>query len=470
MHARGWIKGCFAVGAIVLFISAPLPDPAAGQTKKKSAKEAKAALAFPPTLPDGKTVVTDQSDLFLKAPANVLRDGVTIAKTAPKVDFLYYPCQTYPAKIWSNWGDGLAVNGKYYSSIGDHNAPDGNAFVYEYDPATQVLRLLVNLRDIIRSMIGWYTPGKIHGRLDLGSDGMLYFSTHRGATNITTDKYHYEGDWIIRVDPKTAKAEIVAHGPVPKHCIPCSVLDPDRLIFYGGTAPGVAPKGAGEDNGVRFFAYDVKNKKVLFDGPNGPARYMIFAKSTGKIYYSPGKENMIGDLVCYDPAKGGAPYPIKASLGLRSATQETPQGMVYTVSKSQKKGGGAAIFAFNTKTETAEEIGPASVASNEYITSIDADPTGRYLYYVPGAHGGAHRDGTPIVQFDVKTRQRKVIAFLHPFYKDKYGSALVGTFSTAVDPRGDKLYVTWNVDRLDSRVWDCCAMTVIHIPESERMP
>ena len=48
----------------------------------------------------------------------------------------------------------------------------------------------------------------------------------------------------------------------------------------------------------------------------------------------------------------------------------------------------ASIYAFNTKTEKVENLGPAAVASNTYIGAIDADPTGRYLYYVPGAHGG----------------------------------------------------------------------------------
>lgn len=445
-----------------LLACALIPNGGAQEAKKKKAKKAETPWVTP-KLPDDKPVVSDVSDAFLKAPPGVLREGVTIAKTPPRVDFLFYPCQTYKGKIWSNWGDGLAANGKYYSSIGDHDAPDGNAFVYEYDPESMVLRLIANLRDILQIMMGWYTPGKIHSRLDMGKDGKLYFSTHRGSTTITTDKYGYKGDWIIRVDPKTTKAEVVAQGPVPKHCLPCSVLDPDRLIFYGGTAPG-----SKDDGGVHFLAYDVPNKKVLCDVPDGPARYMIFARSTGKIYYTPGKENAIGEVVCFDPAKGGAPYPIKANIGLRSATQETPDGMVYTVSKSMKKGGGATLFAFNTKTETAEEIGEAAVASNEYITSIDADPTGRYLYYIPGAHGGAQRDGTPVVQFDVKTRTRKVIAFLHPYFKDKYGATLAGTFSTAVDPRGDKLYVTWNIDRAETRAWDCCGMTVIHIPESER--
>jgi|SRR5262245_7850087 len=420
-----------------------------------------------PALPDGKTVVTDTSDDFLK-PTATLKAGVTVAKTPPTIDFLFYPGQTYPGKPWSNWGDSLAVNGKYYASIGDHHAVNtkdghpGTGLVFEYDPERKDLRQLADVARVLNLPAGHYSPGKIHGRLDLGSDGWLYYSTHRGSTRVTTDQYHYEGDWILRTDSKSGKTEVVVRGPVPKHCIPTSVLDPDRLIFYGGTAPGTG----GEDEAVQFFAYDVKNRKLLYSGPDGPARYMIFAKSTGRVYYVPGKdEGMSGPLMRFDPATG-KPEKTKASLGLRAATQETPNGVVYTVSKDGK-GSEATLWAFNTKTEEVEKIGDAAVGVQAYIASLDADPTGRYLYYVPGAHGGGDVDGSPVVQFDVKTKSKKVIAFLHPLYKEKYGCTLQGTFSCAVDPKGDKLYVTWNVSR-GGKVWDCCALSVIHIPETER--
>jgi hypothetical protein len=427
-----------------------------GQAKKKDAAEVK----FPPTLPDGKEVATDTAAEFLKAPV-ALKEGVTIAKTAPTIDFLYYPGQTYAGKPWSNWGDSLAANGKYYASIGDHLAPAGNAFVYEYDPEKKALRRLVDVRKVLDLPDGHYTPGKIHGRLDLGDDGWLYFSTHRGSTNVTTDKFHYKGDWIIRHNPATGKSEVVVCGPVSKHCIPCSVLDPKRLIFYGGTAPG----DRSDNEGIQFFAFDLKEKKVLYAGPDGPARYMIFVKSTGRVYYTPG--NADGPLMRYDPDKGGAPVKIPGTIHIRTATQETPQGFVYTVAQGHK-GLEPTIYAFNTKTEEIQELGSAAVASQVYIASLDVDPSGRYLYYVLGAHGSSDIDGSPVVQFDTKTKQKKVLAFLHPFYREKYGCALRGTYSSAVDAAGDKLYITWNGNRGTGKAWDTCALTVIHIPESER--
>jgi len=427
--------------------------------RKKSRAEDTQSPALPPELPSGKSVVTISSPDLLKPPPSL--HDVPVAKTPPVVDFLYYPGQTYKGNPWSNWGDGVAVAGKYYSAIGDHKAPDGNAYVYEYDAASKSLKRIVDLRQLLDVPDGQYTPGKIHGRLDIGRDGRLYFSTHRGSTRVTTDEYGYKGDWIIRHNPKTSASEIVAHGPVGKNCMPCSVLDPDRLIFYGGTAAGDT-----SDKRNLFFAFDTVNRKLLYSGYGGPGRYMVFAKSTGRAYFTPDLE---GSLFRYDPEKGGPPVKLDQEIGIRAATQETPQGYVYTVSK-----GDAQIYRFDTRTEKVQPIGSAPIGTQNYITTIDADPTGRYLYYVPGAHGGSQKDGCAIIQFDVKKKTRKVIAFLHPFLKQQTGYTPLGTFSTAVGPAGDKLYITWNGNLGGTRrgrpTWDACALTVVHIPPPERLP
>lgn len=420
-----------------------------------------AELSFPPSLPGGRTVASDTSEEFLEPPDSIDPE-VEIARTPPNVDFLYYPGQGYPGKPWSVWGDGLAAGGKYYSAIGDHLAPRGNAFLFEYDPGTKRLRTLVDVQKLLGLPEGHYTPGKIHSRIDLGSDGWLYFATHRGSTRVTTDEYHYRGDWIIRHHPRTGKTEIVARGPVPKHCIPTSVLDPGRLIFYGSTAAGnrVDP--------VTFFAYDVRKRGVLHAVENGPYRYIIFARSTGRIYYV---NQDYGPLMRYDPADGKPPVQIPGRLGLRSATQETAGGYVYTVSTR----GDAAIWRFNTRTEKTERIGNARVGTQDYVTSLDVDPTGRYLYYVPGAHGGSQRDGSPVVRFDVKTGKKKILAFLYPFYSRKYGYVPLGTFGSAIDKKGEKLYITFNgnrggPDRRGRLPFDTCALTVVHISQSQRRP
>ncbi len=437
-------------------------------TTQAQSKTSTPPLSYPPKLSDGQLIVTDQSPDFIK-PVGPLRDGVTIAKTAPQIDFMYYPGQDYPGKPWSSWGDGCAAGTKYFSAISDHHSPRGTARVFEYDTVSKKLRMLADLKTILENNNAIpegmnYCPAKIHSRVDIGSDGWLYYSGHRGSPRTTDDKHGFLGDWIFRTHPETGKSEIVAAFPVAKHCLPCSVLDPKRLVYYAGTAHGTdAPA-----QGVQFLAYDAQHKKVLFSGPDGPARYMLFANSTGTVYYGPGGEGPTAPLLRFNPDKDQAPVPIGTEIGCRSATQEVGDGIIYTVSRDED----ATLWAFNTKTEKGEKIGTAVVAKHNYITTIDADPTGRFLYYIPGAHGGAIAEGSPVVQFDTKNRTKKVIAFLHPFYQSKYGYTPDGCFSSTVDPTGERLYVTWNGTRSPSpkgsSTWESCALTVIHIPASER--
>jgi len=414
---------------------------------------------YPPRLPDGNRSATFTGDDLLARPETVT--GAAVARDPPTVDFLYYPSQTYPAPTWSSWGDGSVHGGVYYSAIGDHDGPRGNAFVHAYDPQARRLRLLTDVASILGMPAGHYVPGKIHSRLQVASDGWLYYATHRGKTTVTTDAYHYRGDWILRTRPADGRTEVVAHGPVGKQCLPCSVLDPERLLFYGGTQAGDR-----SDKRHLFFAYDVRARRVRYSGYGGPSRAMILAASTGRVYFAPDQKGL---LHRYDPAdEGAAPKPVGPEVGLRAATFETPNGAVYAVGPKDEP----VLWRLDVRTEQVERLGPAPVGTCTYITTLDADPTGRFLYYVPGAHGGSREDGAAVVQFDTRTRHKKVVAFLHPALKKRFGYTPLGTFSAAVGPKGERLFITWN-GNLGGRkgrhlAWEACALTVLHIPESER--
>ena len=455
---------------VLILITAPV----AAQSDK-SQENALSSLEWPPKLPNGVEVATDQSSDFLIKPDSVqLEEGVEISETPPIIDFLYFPGQTHQSKLWSVWGDGSTTGTKYFTSIGDHNSPRGEGQVYEYDSETKKIRLLMNVKEFLEQsgMLPKdmdYTPGKIHSRTEMGSDGWIYFSTHRGSTtDNTTDARGYKGDNIYRVNPKTGQKEIAAVYPMPKHTIPAGVLDPNRLIYYGGTAQG----NDAADKGVWFIAYDVKNNKLLNKSPGGFDRCAIFSSSTGCVYWRGLPKTMDGSTEegtfgrKYDPKTNMITSCPQAPV-VRACTQETKDGIVYGFTADNKN-----LWAFNIKLETLKIIGQGMVATQTYVTSMDLDPvTQRYIYYVPGAHGGAAKDGTPIVQYDLKTNKRKVIAFLSKFYKEKYCYSMDGTFSTAVSPDGSILFVTWNGSRLpNAKDWDTSAMTAIHIPKSERLP
>jgi hypothetical protein len=96
---------------------------------------------------------------------------------------------------------------------------------------------------------------------------------------------------------------------------------------------------------------------------------ILFSRSTHKLYFTPG---LAGPLFRYDPIREARPVELDVEIGVRAATQETPQGYIYTISK-----GDAMIYRFDTKTEMVDCIGPASIGTQTYITTIDADPTGR---------------------------------------------------------------------------------------------
>ena len=438
-----------------------------GDAKKGEAKKRLSAVGpaaeFPPQPAGGENgtaVVSDESLEFLKRPATLQENaGVAMAKVAPRIDFAYFPGQDYAGKPWSNWGDSVWSNGKYYASIGDHLAPAGNAFVYEYDPQSQRFRELANVRKLLQLPEGHYTPGKIHTQLGIGLDGWLYFATHRGSTRVTTPENHFSGEWILRAKPESGEAQVVVHAPVPMHCIPTGMIDPQRMIFYGATAAGDYSKPD-----IHFFAYDLRQRKVLCDVPDGPSRAMILSSSSGRVYYAQGRD---GDLMRFDPGADQPPKKIANGLSIRAASSETASGIVYFVSYPEQ-GERATLHTFDTKSEQVQQIGNADVGSQSYITSLDVDATGRYLYYIPGAHGGAEQDGAAVVQYDLQKNSKKVLACLHPFYKEKYGCALVGTYSYALNADGSDLYVTWNANRSGGRAWDTCALTVIHIPQSER--
>ncbi len=427
-----------------------------------SGKEPDAGISWPPRLPGDVKSVTIEDDRLLQ-PGAELRDGVLVAKVPPKVRFIYYDCQTYAGKPWSVWGDGVVVDGSYYSSVGDHLSPEGDAYVYRYDPETGELTSLMDLRGLLNRPEGTYTPGKIHSRLDVGRDGWLYFSTHRGSTKVALDPANaFGGDWIVRVHPRDGEAEVVAHAPAEMQSLPTGMLDGERMIWYAGTADGLNQRDP------LFLAYDVEGRETLFSSERGPHRAMILSTSTGKLYFTAEKPGgpEPGRLQAFDPRMPGKLHATDARLGMRAATMETPDGLVYTID-------GDILWSFDVKTEEVENLGGSAVASQTYTTSIDADPTGRYLYYIPGAHGGAEKDGTPVVQYDTLRGVRKVICFLHPVLEREAGYIPIGTFGAALSEDGGTLFVTWNgaheYEGKEKRVpFRSVGMTAIEIPGSER--
>src|SRR4029079_10114616 len=110
------------------------------------------------------------------------------------------------------------------------------------------------------------------------------------------------------------------------------------------------------------------------------------------------------------------------SPGMRSASAESRDGRIYGVTH-----GTGELYCYSKKDDTLTLLGKACL-TGAYVTVVALSPDDRFLYYLPGAHGQSYKHGTPVVQYDIANKTRKVLAFLIPPFEKEYGYAPGGTY------------------------------------------
>jgi hypothetical protein len=195
------------------------------------------------------------------------------------------------------------------------------------------------------------------------------------------------------------------------------------------------------------------------------------ASDAGKnlIQYDP-KRNRFTLLDAPMPAdEVGEKHPVTVMRA--STSKRGPDGLFYGVTLAGQ------MFTFDPEMEQIVDRGTCWPGAQRYTTSLARSPGGRYIYYVPGAHGMGNRDGSPLIQYDTCTETRKVIAFLAPYYAEKYGYTPSGSFSIKLDDRGERLFICWNGGFFEPEValgekpaslFLHNALMLVHIPASER--
>jgi hypothetical protein len=145
-----------------------------------------------------------------------------------------------------------------------------------------------------------------------------------------------------------------------------------------------------------------------------------------------------------------------------------PDGLFWGVSSNGQ------LFTFDPEKEEVLSKGYNWPGEQRYTASMDRSPGGRYVYYAPGAHGAGYLDGSPVVQYDTRTGQKKVLAFMFPYYYEKYGYTPGGTFSIRLDNKGERLFILWNGAFVEhkpgqeSDTFGQCSVMVVNIPTNER--
>jgi hypothetical protein len=406
--------------------------------------------------------VTLTTEDFLKVPAGVTGKDFTVAKAAPVVDVCIVPGLDNSRKgtLWSSWGDGCVhSNGKYYTSMGDHLGIDATSHVYEYDPATKMMRRIIDVLQAIGHMLGLYGHGKIHSGIYEGDDGCLYFTTYWGKPKEVEAAFTkgFKGSLLLRYNPKTNKTENLG-AIVPQQGLPASAFDAKRqLLYFHAVYKG------------NIAVYDIKAAKVRFlggaDQTEGQRSFLVSA--SGKVYFS----STEGRLGYYDPASnklGECKVQLPASPGakkgdvLRASARPTKSGLLYGMTAAGR------MFSFDPKAETVKDLG-ANWQNGDYTAAMVLSPDEKYLYFAPGAHGSGNKTGAPVIQYTIATGQRKVLAFLKEPLLEKLKYNIGGTYNLQIDGRGEQLFFTFNGANPGQKgTFGQPAVVVVHVPVAER--
>jgi len=224
--------------------------------------------------------------------------------------------------------------------------------------------------------------------------------------------------------------------------------------------------------------YDVLNRKTLFAGipPDNISlnlRSTLLDERTGLLYSTDNNKNHT--FICYDQRTNRfrhltcatPPNPVTGkNYNLRAYTEyRSPDNIFYCMDQV------GTMFKFYPEEERTEYM-DINWDTGVYTTSLAISPKFRYLYYVPGSHGGTMNLETPVVQYDLLNGKKKAIAFLNPYYHEKYGYAATGTYGIELSPDGSYLVICMNggfgADRHKAK-FEQTAIFVVHIPESERV-
>ena len=463
-------------------------------------------------------VVVDKDPKMIKPPeeiAPLLGGKFVVAEEPPEIEFAIIPVEPQflgesPVKVskdvsnyfgpwkiaeitntpgpWTHFSQGNydPGTGKFYTSVGDHAKYGAHIFIVEYDPAAKKVRCLPEINRVLGRTKTQFSEGKIHGWLD------FYKSKHLDKEHLWYCTYWskypepdeedfatgYTGGHIISQDVTTG--DIVDYGvPIDRASFPYHRVDTRRGILYAVGMFG------------EFLAWDINKQKTSWAGylPEGLAwwnRAIMIDEKTGCVYttnmhesdtkkhfieYNP-HTNRFRQLDCHVPPESSNAIRSdgKGNHGhMRAQTiHRGPDGLFWCITY------GGQLFTFDPEKEEVVDRGVIWPHGQRYTCAMERSPGGRYVYYVPCSPRFYYTDASPIIQYDTQTGTRKVLAFMFPYYRDKYGFTASQAFSVKLDDEGGKLFVTWNGGFIEHEVegkddtFGQCAVMVLHIPEGER--
>lgn len=443
--------------------------------------ESTAALPWPPRLLGANSgTITITSDRFLEVPPEVAATRAdaglapfVMAKTAPTIDLAFHDdlgSDPVSRRLWSAWGDiCVASDGSVYVGIGDHGHDadgDGRCFIYRWDPRRKVLKRLVDMNEVVPPQPGQPAWTKVHAKIDEGPDRKIYFCCTLNAGNAAGDpKYKWTerlpGAQLYQYDPQTGRTSVFTNLP-PKRCSATSLLDVQRNIWWCNLEAG---------GGDALYGLDLATKQVVYqsaDGAVGFNRNFALARD-GSIYFN-GAGGAVMHLDSQKKQILETGVVIPDSPGMRATTSESRAGDIFGAAQVSNQ-----LFRLRPAEGKLETLGP-TWGTGQYTAVMVLSPDERFVYYLPGAHGQAFRYGTPVVQYEVATKTRKVLAFLAPALSEQIDYVPGGTYGIKLSSDGGTLYVNFNGHAADTIRpakmtpigFGLCSFAAINIPKLER--
>lgn len=345
-----------------------------------------------------------------------------------------YPLPGPTEGLWSQWGQGIvsSVDGHHYSALGDHLGPDGNSYIYEYDPSTRTLARIMDVLSLTDHRAGAWGYGKIHAQMVEDACGSIWTFTYWGTRTDIRYGDGYEGDLLLEIDPNTR--EVRNHGAlVGERGVPSLIATPDGRYLVGESVE------ADTDDGD-LVVIDTQTASVVqtIDDPGHVGFRALALDGDGRVLYSVEDRS----LMALTPSTGetgdtGVDVPGEGPEFLRAATPLTPDGRFFGVNQY-----GYELFAVDGA-GSLEVIGDA----REYTASLAMTPDGDRLFWMPGAHGDAWQLDGSILELDTATGDtREVISLVEPF-EDAFGLLPGGTYS--INYHEGSLIVGVNASPLD---------------------
>ncbi|MFC1607659.1 hypothetical protein ACFL47_06765 [Candidatus Latescibacterota bacterium] len=416
-------------------------------------------------------MAVDSGKKLLKVPVYLKKnwpEGMTIAKTPPTIEFapvrgidpMYFP--EHNKSLWSNWaGVALAPNGRFYFCEGDHRAENSHIYMWEYDPSSKDYRRVLDFA----ALCGWNDRGvgdsKIHGDYGVMPDGTMLILTYWDPDpKPTLEQYgKWPGSHLVKYDTYTGRSQDMG-VLIPKCGWPTYTLDTGRGVLF---AVGFRSE---------VLCYDVDDERVTFCGYPPPGirwdnRSALLDPDTGLFWCREAAgEN---HLLSFNPVTNEfTRYEKTSPYRLRTYTKNRSEDGSFWITT---KGSGH-LFKFWPETRKVELVTNQWIDSG-YCPRIAMTEDRKYIYYMGGIN---YKDDVsehryqPVVQFNTKTHERKVIAFVADYYFEKYGYVMMIPFGMEVSRDGSTVVINLN-GAFKTRVqpfYGNPALMVVRIPESER--